>query len=109
LKREFDIKLFSNRIQNLGEKQMRNLTLNDIHAVSGGNFQDGYTMDYVVTNTLIGAVVGGVVGVSVARVFNQITIIGKCALAGAVLCGTYALAKMAASELDNYLFSDREK
>ena len=75
---------------------MRQLTNTEASSTCGGSFTDGYTISFAVSNAMLGACLGYLVGDY------------KSAMYGAAIFGSYALARIAAGELDHYLFSDRD-
>lgn len=75
---------------------MRELTQNEITSIHGGIDTGGYNVSFVVSNTVL----GGILGIPVAVVMGEAIYIGYCA----GLFGSYGIAMLTAKSIDYMLF-----
>jgi hypothetical protein len=75
---------------------MQELSYTEVLSVSGGNSNNGYNVEFIVKNTVLGALIG----VIPAAMTNNSQFITGCA----VLFGGYATVMMAATAIDNQVF-----
>lgn len=75
---------------------MRELTQKEITAIQGGIDTGGYNVSFVVSNTVL----GGILGIPVAVIMGEAIYIGYCA----GLFGSYGIAMLTAKSIDYMLF-----
>lgn len=84
---------------------MRNLTYNELGMVNGGVANNGYNFSYIVENTLAGVVIG-LFFPNIAITLGITKLIPYPPVATGALLGTYALVRVGAKCLDQYLFDE---
>jgi hypothetical protein len=75
---------------------MRELTINEISFIHGALDTGGYNTSFVVSNTVL----GGILGIPVAIIMGEAIYLGYCA----GLFGLYGLSMLTAKSIDAVLF-----